>query len=159
MTGLYSSPRWGLMADEQALRRPTFVEGARVPLADGQTWSLPGRQADQADPEYDAMLRLVFEAEDEAERLRSELALIVFLLSRNYQLTPDLYQELLDFPPGDPALVEMQRAVHALAIEQMGHLMPDEPAPDIEAPTTPSPRGNILGRLARLRSRWWLWLN
>jgi hypothetical protein len=147
------------MADEQALRRPTFVEGARIPLADGQTWSLPERRADQADPEYDAMLRVVFEAEDEAERLHSELALTIFLLARNYQLTPDLYQELLNFPPGDPALVAMQRAVHALAIEQWGHLMPDEPAPDIEAPTTPSSRGNLLERLAQLRSRWWLWLD
>lgn len=157
MTGLCSSPRWGLMADEQALRRPTFVEGARVPLADGQTWSLPRRRADQADPEYDEMLKVVFEAEDEAERLRSELALTIFLLSRNYQLTPEAYQELLDFPPGDPTLVELQQAVHALAVEQMGHLMLYGPAPGVESPTTPSPRGNMLGRLARLRSRWWLW--
>lgn len=30
-------------------------------MADGRTWSLPGRRADQADPEYDAMPRVVCE--------------------------------------------------------------------------------------------------
>lgn len=119
---------WIPVLNERAMRRPTFVEGARVSMADGQTWSLSGRRADQADPEYDAMLRVVYEAEDEAEQLRSELALTIFLLSRNYQLTSDAYQDLLDFQPGDPALIEMQQTVHVLAVSARPFVLIHNPA-------------------------------
>ncbi|MBV8229777.1 MAG: hypothetical protein JO329_07325 [Planctomycetaceae bacterium] len=104
------------MVDEQARRRVTFNEGTRIRLADGQFWSLPGRWSDHADPEYDATFVAIFEAEDVAERLRAELALTILLLSRNYDLTPEQFQELLGFPPDSPSLLEMQRAVHEMVL-------------------------------------------
>ena len=106
------------MVDEQARRRATFQEGTRIRLADGQFWSFPGRWSDHADPEYDATFVAIFEAEDVAERLRAELALTILLLSRNYDLTPEQFQELLGFPPDSPSLLEMQRAVHEMVLER-----------------------------------------
>jgi hypothetical protein len=142
-----------LAADERSLRQPTFVEGTRIPLADGQTWSLPWRWSDQADPEYDAMLRAILEAEDESDRLRAELALTLFLLARNYRLTPDIYRRLLDFRPRSPLLEQMQRAVRAFTVEQMRSLPLTEARPCDEAPAgTVSLRRKMLARLAWLRA-------
>jgi hypothetical protein len=104
--------------DERAARRPTFGEGTGIRLADGQTWTLPGRSPEAEDPEFDGIIRAVFEAEDDAERLRSELALTILLLSRNYDLKPGDYQRLLGYRPNDPALAEMQRAVHDFVMDQ-----------------------------------------
>ena len=106
------------MVDEEAARRSAFVEGARIVLADGQTWSLSGRWSGRDDPEFDALLRAVFEADDVADQLRSELAMTIVLLSRNYQLGPADYQALLSFPPGASALSTLQRAVHEFVIDQ-----------------------------------------
>jgi hypothetical protein len=140
------------MADEKALRRPTFVEGRRVVLADGQSWSLPTHRADRADPEYDAILRMVREAEDASDRLRSELALTIFLLSRNYQLTPDVLQEILGFSPDDPALVVMQQTVHALAVESMRDLPEEASSPIPERPAQACFHWNLLARFRTRRS-------
>src|SRR3954447_13765680 len=114
-----SERRWNFMADEYSLRRPSFAEGTRITLADGQAWSLPDHPPYNDDPEHLALLRGVSEAEDDAERLRAELALAIFLLSRNYDLLPRDYRAILQFEPGDPALAEMQRAVHTLAADQV----------------------------------------
>jgi hypothetical protein len=105
--------------DEPSARRAEFAPGATVVLADGQGWSLPLRDAARDDPEYDALLDAVAEAEDTAERLRAELALTIFLLDRNYALNPDEIRALLTFRPGDPRLSEAQAAVHALALESL----------------------------------------
>ena len=139
------------MRDERALRRPTFAEGRRLTLADGQTWSLPERPADHDDPKYDAMLRMIGEAEDEADRLRSELALSIFLLARNYELTPEAFQVLLDFAPGDPAQAQMQRDVHALAVEQIRRVPWAGSAPEAEEP---EPLSCSWKMLARVRALW-----
>ncbi len=104
------------MIDEKARRRLTFVEGTKIRLADGQYWSLPGRWSECLDPEYDATFAAVFEAEDNSERLLAELALTILLLSRNYELTPEQFQEILSFPPNAPTLAEMQRAVHEMVL-------------------------------------------
>ena len=139
------------MVDERTLRRAAFVEGTNVVLADGQSWSLPGRRLDHDDPEYVAMLRMVREAEDATERLRAELALTIFLLSRNYEISPELYQTLLDFEPGDPALTVLQRDVHALALAQVALLPSDEGAAEHDPLRSEmlSSLGNLLTRLAR----------
>jgi|GEM_PF-1389145 len=115
--------------DECSARRPAFVDGPRVRLADGRVWTLPHRDVSRDDPEYDALVAAVFEAEDEAEALRAGLALTIFLLDRNYDLGPDALSALLTFPPGDPDLVELQRDVHALALKsarRTGRASPSE---------------------------------
>lgn len=105
------------MIDELGSRRAVFVEGPRVVMADGGSWALPMREPRGADPEYDGLLEMVSESEDRAETLRSELALTIFLLTRNYDLSPESLDRLLTFPPGDPALSALQRAVHDVAQE------------------------------------------
>jgi hypothetical protein len=141
------------MQDERALRRPVFVEGTSVALADGQSWSLPERRWDRDDPEYDAMLKLVRESEDMAERLRAELALTIFLLSRNYELSPEHYRAILGFESGDPALATLQRDVHAMAVAQIENMPSDATATEVDLPISDAPAfpWNVL---ARLRARW-----
>src|SRR5437868_6310544 len=89
--------------DEPAARRPGFVDGRRVTLADGRNWALPPRDPSRADPECDALLSALLDAEDRPESLRAGLALLIFLLDRNYSLGPADLSALLTFPPGDPA--------------------------------------------------------
>jgi hypothetical protein len=107
------------MFDEISTRRPGFIEGRRVRLADGRAWSLPLRDPVGEDPEYDAILAAVNEAEDRSECLLAEFALTIFLLTRNYDLRPDPLETLLSFPQGDPALAALQEAVHALYLESV----------------------------------------
>jgi hypothetical protein len=112
-------PKGGTVSnpDERTARRPGFIEGVGVRLADGQEWFLPVRDRVVDDPEYDAQLAAISEAEDRAEVLRAELALTIFLLTRNYDLSADQLNLLLSFRPDDPALTELQRLVHGLAHE------------------------------------------
>src|SRR5947209_20097825 len=107
-----SDRRWHPMVEEHSLRRPSFADGTRITLADGQAWSFPDQPPSKDDPEHLALLRGVSEAEDDAERLRAELALTIFLLSRNYNLLPQDYRAILEFDPGDTALAAMQHAIH-----------------------------------------------
>jgi hypothetical protein len=102
------------MIDEHARRREGFDPGITVEMADGQPWSLPMPSLEDADAELQATLHAVFESEDRAERLRSELALTILLLARNYDLAAEDYQLLLSFAPDDPALSRLQQAVHAM---------------------------------------------
>src|SRR5688572_24493754 len=72
-------PRGGLtMLDEPTRRRPDFLPGGPIRLADGQDWTFPapGEAADFG-PDYAALVAAIDEAEDPAERLRAELALAI----------------------------------------------------------------------------------
>jgi hypothetical protein len=88
-------------------------------MADGNDWSLPIRSAVCADPEYDELLQVVCEAENRSERLLAELAMTIFLLTRNYNLAPDGLDGLLRFGAGHPGLTSLQQAVHDLGRESM----------------------------------------
>ena len=94
-------------------------DGVVVRLADGGDWVLPFRDPSRDEQEYDALLAAVFGAEDHAEAMRGELALMIFLLDRAYRLSVERFDTLLSFAPDDPALSAMQQTVHALAIESM----------------------------------------
>jgi hypothetical protein len=114
----YKNKKWKTMVDEQALRSPTFEEGTRIRLADGQAWSFPDHPPYREDDEHQLVLTAIGEAEDESERLRAELALAILLLSRNYNLTPADFEAILGYAPDDPALGQMQQAVRELATQQ-----------------------------------------
>ncbi len=108
------------MIDERAARRPEFVEGRRVYLSDHNCWSLPIRDPAVIDPEYDALLIAVSQAEDRNGALFAELGLTIHLLTRNYQLRPSDLDELLRFGPDDDALSVLQRDVHLLVLASFG---------------------------------------
>jgi hypothetical protein len=117
------------MLDETALRRPDFHPGSPILLADGQRWTFPARTAltrgrslnrDEPDglvADYAATVAAVREASLGTRRLRTELALAIFLLCLNYDLTRDDLFALLCYAPGDPALAEVQEAFRRLALE------------------------------------------
>ena len=117
--------------DEAVRRRSRFYRGREIELADDQPWILPSRGVEseayftRLGPDYRSLLRAVREAGDEAERRLAELALAIFLLGCNYELSPIDYQRLLVFPPGASELVEVQQEFHRLAQDHLGYL-PDD---------------------------------
>ena len=121
--------------DEAVTRRSHFYEGRKIKLADGQSWVLPSPSVElEADltflgPHYRSLLRAVREAEGEAERRLCELALAIFLLGCNYELSPIGYQRILCFPPDAPQLIEVQKELHRLAQDHLVYLSDD---PDVE---------------------------
>jgi hypothetical protein len=140
------------MPDETRRRRADFRRGPSIRLADGQPWTFPdpaevaaGRGAG-VEPEFEALVRAVFEAEDRPDRLRCELALAINLLGRNYELTPVEYRRLLGFPPGSSELARAQAEFHALALDHAEYLWP---VPEPTAVARPSGRGLLRG-LSRL---------
>ena len=143
------------MLDEQALRRPNFLTGPPVRLADGQAWTFPEAPAAGASgafgPGYGAAVAAVREAEDEVGVLQAELALAMRLLHRNYDLRPSDFFRVLSYRSGDPALAAFQRAFHALAREH------------VEAASTPTqarptaPRRNGVPAPQGSRVKGWSW--
>jgi hypothetical protein len=138
------------MLDELALRRPDFLGGIPIRLADGQTWMFPVPVRPNADPvgslaetesvialfgpEYLHTLRAVMEAQDEAERMMAELALAIDLLSRNYRLSPEMFRELLEGPQVDADIRHMKNAFHSMATTHLRaafDLDRDEPRPAV----------------------------
>ena len=120
------------LMDEAVRRRSPFYRGREIVLADGKPLILPSPVVEsevdftRLGPDYRSLLRAVREAGDEAERRRAELALAIFLLGCNYELSPIDYQQLLIFPPGATELVEVQQGFHRLAQDHLGYL-PDDP--------------------------------
>ena len=117
------------MLDEKALRRPTFAEGSRVKLADGQEWTFPkprirfkprvvdGRVEIDGGatfgPEFDEKLEMLFglgEIEG-VERLRLQFEVAVRLLSTNYDLPRGAVGDLLVLEAGDPASEERWESI------------------------------------------------
>jgi hypothetical protein len=89
---------------EAGFRRPDFLGGRFVRLADGRGWAFPGPSEIAAagqtlGAEVMALLVGIAEAEDEADRLRGELALAIRLLAINYDLSSADYSRLLSSPP------------------------------------------------------------
>jgi hypothetical protein len=113
-----------IMVPEQSARRPGFLEGRAIRLSDGQEWSLPLRDPERDDPEYDGLLAVVCEAEDRSEGMLAELALTIFLLTRNYHLAPTQLERLLQFPTGDPGLTALEAGVHWVVEESLRRLQP-----------------------------------
>ena len=129
------------MLDEKSFRRPDFLPGTWVRMADGQVWSLPevpgrspsGMAEDGTSPgaegaalgrDYEATVAVVLDAEDQAEQIRAELALAIVLLASNYHLEPADYQELLGGESDSPVVAAMQRAFHIVALEHARHFRP-----------------------------------
>jgi hypothetical protein len=127
------------MPDEKSLRRHDFREGSGLRMADGQAWTFPDPPPDPvgsgegaygalADPEagfgadYAATIAMLLEAEDDAERLRAELALAILLLVRNYDLRPGDFAGVIGFPPGSRALGRFQEQFRVIAGEHVAAL-------------------------------------
>ena len=144
------------MQEEQSLRRDDFGWGVPVRLADRQTWNFPTPHElierdlpNDLASEYFALTRGVVEAESLMDLTRAELALALFLLRRNYELTPAVCFQVLGFAPNDPELRSMQQAVHVLAMDHVqacptfqAARQPTQPV----APVARTPRASFLRR-------------
>ncbi|SIO61564.1 hypothetical protein SAMN05444166_6791 [Singulisphaera sp. GP187] len=95
------------------------MDRIQVRLADGETWDPTVGDPARQDPEFDALLAAAIDVEDHSEALRAELALTIYLLRRNYDLSPDELALLLTFTPDDPALATLQSAIHDLVVERI----------------------------------------
>jgi hypothetical protein len=93
-----------------------FAEGVSVRLEDGREWVLPSLESFGDAPEHDTLLAARVEAEDQAEGLRSELALTIGPHHRNHDLALDRLQHLLSFSPGDPRPQALQSTVPELLL-------------------------------------------
>ena len=109
-----------VLIDERSARRSEFIEGHWVYLSDNHRWSLPIRDPALSDPEYDSLLNAVSQAEDGTEALFAELALTIYLLTRNYKLRSSDLDDLLRFGSDDRGLSVLQRDVHSLVLTTLG---------------------------------------
>ena len=93
------------MVDELSSRRSRFQPGTPICLANGQEWTFPAPTADSefaveaAETEYLGLIHAIMEAEDQSDRRRAELALVIFLIGLNYQLSSTDLANLFTFQP------------------------------------------------------------
>jgi hypothetical protein len=144
------------MIDERICRRASFQEATSIQLADGQLWWLPELSLDSRDSVLRSLVNAVICSSDEREAARDGLALTMVLLSRNYQLSPDVYPQLFGFRPDDPARGELQRV-----IRQLAHSTPPRSrvqlVPNLDREPRPASRWGLTAAAAslmRVRSRW-----
>ena len=144
------------MIDERMRRRASFQEATSIQLADGQLWWLPQVSIDSCDPLLYSLLKAVASADNDRERLRDEMALTMVLLSRNYDLSPAVYPEILGFRPGDPARDELQKVIRQL-VRSNPQVTRPELIPNIDRKPRPASRWGLSAAsasLSRVRSRW-----
>src|SRR5208337_4281215 len=91
------------VVDELNSRRSRFRPGNPICLANDQEWTFPAPSADSefavesAEAEYLGLIQAVQEAEDQSEQRLVELALAIFLIGLNYQLSSTDLANLFTF--------------------------------------------------------------
>ncbi len=132
------------MVDELSSRRRRFQPGAPIRLANDQEWIFPAPTAESefnvesAGDDYLGLLRTMLEAEDQNERRMSELALAIFLIGLNYELSSSDLGSLFTFRPKSRELADSQRAFellahsHLLALAGREKLLQPVPPPGTE---------------------------
>jgi hypothetical protein len=138
------------MPGEITFRRPTFREGTRIWMADGQQWSFPSPPEPGVDAQYDALAEARRDAEDHDEVLRIELAISMLLLARNYDLSPVEYTRVFDFGDDRDRLRSVQSAISELIASGSAKAVIRHPE---QAKTLAREPGRI-GRLTSLVSSW-----
>jgi len=147
------------VVDELSSRRSRFRPGNPICLANDQEWTFPAPAADSefavesAEAEYLGLIHAVQEAEDQSEQRLAELALAIFLIGLNYQLSSTALANLFTFQPRSQKLTNSQHAFESLARDHILWLARRGKLP-LPAPS-PSAEGRPPGRraLAWLRGR------
>ena len=109
------------VVDELTSRRSRFQSGTPIVLANNQKWLFPAPTADSEFPvdsggaEYLGLICAVQEAEDQNERRLAELALAIYLIGLNYELSSAELASLFTFPPRSRELAASQQAFESLA--------------------------------------------
>jgi len=135
--------------DENALRKPGFIEGTRIVLGDGQAWSFPPVKiriypdvaddgsltarfkptyyADGMEKEVDALFGVG--SPDAVEYLTAQFSVAVKLLKSNYDLPNAAFSELLGWVRDDPTSEKMWDKVRAIV---MGRYANEEAEDDFD---------------------------
>lgn len=138
------------MRGEATVRLPTFREGTRIPMADGQEWSFPNPPEPGADAQYDALAEARFEAEDWDEVLRIDLAISILLLSRNYDLSSADYTCIFDFEDDRTRLLCAQSKISELIASDSQRAVARVAVPRAQEASEPG----WIGRLTSLVASW-----
>lgn len=122
------------MLNEAELRKEGWVEGEWITLADGNRWCFPrpmielgpefgddgsielGKPRVTIDSTYDAKMEDYITSENGVDEVRALMRLAVDLLSRNYDLKPEHYREILKYRVGDESSKAMWAAIGDVAI-------------------------------------------
>jgi hypothetical protein len=118
-----------MISREERRRSPSFLEGTKVLLADGNTWMLPVASAllargvpAQASEELGSLVDAIQCSEGAEDLGTSELALAIFLLTWNYEFEEGELAAILTFPSGGPLRESSQQAFHDVAAEYVQQL-------------------------------------
>ncbi|HKM53119.1 MAG TPA: hypothetical protein VJY33_06875 [Isosphaeraceae bacterium] len=147
-------------------RRSPFQPGTPICLANDQEWAFPAPTADSefavesAEAEYLGLIHALLEAEDQSERRLAELALAIFLIGLNYQLSSTDLANLFTFQPRSQKLADSQHAFESLARDHILSLArrgePHLPVPSPSAKRRPPGRRALAWLRNRgLMRKWW----
>jgi hypothetical protein len=109
------------VVDELSTRRSRFRPGTPIRLANDQEWTFPAPTADSefavesGEAEYLGLIHALLESEDQGERRLAELALAIFLIGLNYELSSSELASLFTFRPRSHELADSQHAFESLA--------------------------------------------
>jgi hypothetical protein len=113
------------MLHEPSSRRPSFRQGTPIRLGDGQTWILAA-PPDASEwksvlfgPKYKSLLEAMHEVDSAHEKHLAEMAFGIFLLSHNYYLSPDHFQQLLRASPGSSDSNDWQHELRRVIQEHL----------------------------------------
>ncbi len=113
------------MVDELSSRRCRFLVGTPITLANDQAWIFPAPTAESefnfefAGADYLGLMRAIREAEDQSEQRMAELALAIFLIGLNYNLSSSDLTRLFTFQPRSQKLANSQHAFESLARDHL----------------------------------------
>ena len=111
--------------NELLSRRPSFRDGVRIRLADGEMWVFPAppkpveSKSVLFGTEYMGLIQAIMEAEERSEQCLAELAFAIYLLKCNYSLTSADFEYLLGFSPESSESADSQVAFHLIAQEHL----------------------------------------
>lgn len=109
------------MLKESEFRRSQFSSGLVVRLADDQFWVLPAISSlELGGSEFAAIVQGFDEAGDDQARNQAELALVIYLLDLNYQLTPRTFSAILDCSGSEERLERFREMTRLVAVTYSG---------------------------------------
>jgi hypothetical protein len=88
-------------------------------MGDGQAWLFPPLPSRGVDSEFDALIQGLYEAEDQSEARRFELAIAILLLWRMYQPSPSEYQAIFGFGSDYTTESSAQEAISTMITSQL----------------------------------------
>jgi hypothetical protein len=151
------------MVAVKARRRSAFQGGAWIKMADGREWLFSSPPALGVHADYDALAHALLEAEDRTEARKCQLAIAIFLLSRNYEPSPSEYVKVFYFGSDDAAQSSAEEAISSLIRSNLDqerrHVAPGQAASATLRPPLRTLPALISSCATRVRSTMAPWLH